>query len=57
MTLRSKPKKPYHPSGRLEGYNVQNQNSESKTDLRCSGPQRLLCGQTRPCLPLDQYQL
>ena len=44
MTLRSKPKRPYHPRGRLEAYNVQIQNSDSKADLRCSGPQCLLCG-------------
>ena len=30
MTLRSKPKRPYNPSGRLEAYNVQIRNSESK---------------------------
>ena len=34
MTLRSKPKKPYHPRARLEGHNVQIQNQESKADLR-----------------------
>ena len=47
MTLRSKPKRPYHPRGRLEGYNVHFQNSESKADLRCSGHQCLLCGLSR----------
>ena len=46
VTLRSKPKRPYNPSGRLEAYNVQTQNSESKADLRCGGHQCLLCGQT-----------
>ena len=46
MTLRSKPKRPYHPRGRLECYNVHFQNLESEADLRCSGPQCLLCGQS-----------
>ena len=44
MTLRSKPKRPYNPTGGLEGYNVHFQNLESEADLRCSGPQCLLCG-------------
>ena len=34
MTLRSKPKRPYHPCGRLEGHNVQTQNLESKAVIR-----------------------
>ena len=34
MTLRSKPKRPYNPTGGLEAYNVHFQNSESKVDLR-----------------------
>ena len=46
MTLRSKPKRQYHPRCRLEGYNVHFQNSESKADLRCGGHQCLLCGQS-----------
>ena len=47
MTLRSKPKRPYNPSGRLEGHNVHFQNSESIADLRRSGVQCLLCGTKR----------
>ena len=46
MTLRSKPKRQYHPRGRHGGHNVHFQNSASKADLRCSGHQCLLCGQT-----------
>jgi len=46
MTLRSKPKRQYHPCGRHEGYNVHFQNLESETDLRCSGHQCLLCGRS-----------
>ena len=49
MTLRSKPKKPYHPRARLEGHNVQIQNSESKAVLRCGGHQCLLCGRSCHC--------
>ena len=44
MTLRSKPKRQYHPRGRHGGHNVHFQNSASKADLRCSGHQCLLCG-------------
>ena len=54
MTLRSKPKRQYHPCGRHEGHNVHVQNSESKADLRCSGPQCLLCGPSRPCVLLNR---
>jgi hypothetical protein len=47
VTLRSKPKRQYHPRGRHEGHNVQTQNSESEADLRCGGHQCLLCGTIR----------
>ena len=54
MTLRSKPKRQYHPRGRHEGHNVHFQNSESKAVLRCSGPKCLLCGRSGRSLRLHQ---